>query len=48
MFVYDASRLIVNIDDKFIETKILRGLPLGSTIHKVIYVSTNLWYFIVR
>ena len=41
MFVYDTNLLVTNVDDAIIRIKVARGLPLGSSIHKVIYVSKN-------
>ena len=41
MFVYDANLLVANVDERIIQINVLRGVPLGSKVHKVIYVSNN-------
>ena len=41
MFVYDNNLLVTNVDDAVIRISVARGLPLGSKVHKVIYVSNK-------
>ena len=41
MFIYDAKRLVRNVDERSFDIKVLRGIPFGSKIYKLIYVSSD-------
>ena len=39
MFVYNDKLLMTNVDDAVIQVKVARGVPFGSRVHKIFYVS---------
>ena len=41
MFIYDSSLLVRNVDERLSKLTFSRGLPLGSKVYKIIYVSIN-------